>query len=69
MFHRQVVHAPKAIAVHLGIAFGIAWVARRASISQNPVLQFVRHWYPLPLYIYFFEELQGLATRYFPGLV
>jgi membrane-associated phospholipid phosphatase len=67
LFHREVAHAPRVIAVHLSIAFGIALVARRASISQNPLLQFVRHWYPLPLYIFFFEELQGLVHVIFPG--
>jgi membrane-associated phospholipid phosphatase len=67
LFHREVAHAPRAIGVHLAIAGAIAIVARRASISQNPVLQFVRHWYPLPLYIFFFEELQGLVHVIFPG--
>jgi membrane-associated phospholipid phosphatase len=67
LFHREVAHAPRAIGVHLAIACAIAIVARRASISQNPILQFVRHWYPLPLYIFFFEELQGLVHVIFPG--
>ncbi len=66
-FHRQVAHAPRAIAVHLSIAFGIAFLARRASITQNPLVRFLRHWYPLPLYIFFFEELQGLVHVIFPG--
>jgi membrane-associated phospholipid phosphatase len=66
-FHRQVVHAPRAIAAHLGIALGLAVLARRASTTQNPFGQLLRHWYPLPLYIFFFEELQGLVHVIFPG--
>ena len=31
------------------------------------MLRFARDWYPLPLYIFFFEELQGLVHAIFPG--
>jgi membrane-associated phospholipid phosphatase len=67
LFHRQIAHAPRAIAVHLGITFGIAFLAWRASVSQKPLSQFLRHWYPLPLYIFFFEELRSLVHVIFPG--
>ncbi|HEY0703985.1 MAG TPA: phosphatase PAP2 family protein [Candidatus Acidoferrales bacterium] len=66
-FHRNIAHAPRAIAVHLAIALGVAILACRADASENKIFQFVRHWYPLPLYIFFFEELQGLVHAIFPG--
>ncbi len=31
------------------------------------IVQLARHWYPLPLYIFLFEELQGLVHAIFPG--
>jgi len=66
-FHRNVPHAPLLVALHLMIAAGIACLARWGARTENEVLRFVRHWYPLPLYIFFFEELQGFVHAIFPG--
>jgi len=67
IFHRNVAHAPRALAGHLAIAAIITMLARTSARSQNAVVQFARHWYPLPLYIFFFEELGGLVHAIFPG--
>jgi len=67
LFCRNVVHAPRYVLVHFAIGVGIALLARRAMASRNFAVQFARHWYPLPLYIFFFEELQGLVHAIFPG--
>ena len=67
VFHRNIPHAGRYFAVHCVIAIGILLLARAAAFSPNRVLQFARHWYPLALYIFFFEELQGLVRAIFPG--
>jgi membrane-associated phospholipid phosphatase len=67
LFHQNVRHAPRYIAIHLAIGFGIAVLARSRTVSRNPMVRFARYWYPLPLYIFFFEELQGLVHIIFPG--
>jgi len=67
LFHRNTAHAALHFEIHPAIGAGIvclAWVAAR---SRNSILQFARHWYALPLYIFFFEELQGLVHAIFPG--
>ncbi len=66
-FHRSIPHAAAHLAVHLLIAVGIVCLAWSAARSSNPVVRFARHWYPLPLYIFFFEELGGLVHAIFPG--
>lgn len=66
-FHHNIPHAAKYAAVHLAIAAAIAQLAWSAAHSQNPTLRFARDWYPLPLYIFFFEELQYLVHAIFPG--
>jgi membrane-associated phospholipid phosphatase len=67
MCHRNIPHAMSYFAVHCAIASGILWLAWVAACSENPALQFARHWYPLALYIFFFEELRGLVHAIFPG--
>jgi membrane-associated phospholipid phosphatase len=66
IFHRNVNHASLYFAIHLGIAAAIASLAWAAARSPNRALRFARHWYPLPLYIFFFEELQHLVHMVFP---
>ena len=66
-FHRNIPHAARYLALHLAIGAGIIWLARSAAHSRNAALRFVRHWYPLPLYIFFFEELGGLVHAIFPS--
>ncbi len=67
LFHRNLELASRNLLIHVVIAFVIFWLARAASTSQNRFLHFARHWYPLPLYIFFFEELQGLVHAIFRG--
>jgi membrane-associated phospholipid phosphatase len=67
LFHRNVAHAAQYFVVHCWIALGIICLAWAAAHSPNPVLRFARDWYALPLYIFFFEELQGLVHAIFPG--
>ncbi|MFZ0886246.1 MAG: phosphatase PAP2 family protein [Candidatus Acidiferrales bacterium] len=66
-FHHNIPHAAKFAALHLAIAVAIAQLAKSAASSKNPALEFARHWYPLPLYIFFFEELQNLVHAIFPN--
>src|SRR5579863_4427669 len=65
IFHHNIPHAAKFAALHLAIAAAIAQLTLSAARSQNPPLQFARCWYPLPLYIFFFEELQGFVHAIF----
>src|SRR5277367_1334478 len=67
MFHRNIPDTARYFAIHAAIVAAIvslAWIAAR---SRSAVLQFARHWYPLPLYIFFFEELRGFVHAIFPG--
>jgi len=67
LFHRNVAHSAQYFVVHCWITLGIICLTWAAAHSRNPVLRFARDWYPLPLYIFFFEELQGLVHAIFPG--
>jgi membrane-associated phospholipid phosphatase len=66
-FHRNVAHAAMYIVVHVWLCLGIICLSWAAAHSKNPVLRFARSWYPLPLYIGFFEELRGLVHMIFPA--
>ena len=67
VFHRNIAHPARCFMIHVAIGLGIAWLSRSAARSPNSALRFARHWYPLPLYIFFFEELEGLVHIIFPG--
>lgn len=67
LFHRNIPHAARTFALHLAIAAGIIWLARSAARRQSEIVRFARHWYPLPLYVFFFEELEGLVHAVFSG--
>jgi len=67
LFHRNVVHAAQYFVVRCWIVLGIICLTWAAAHSRNRVLRFARDWYPLPLYIFFFEELQGMVHAIFPG--
>jgi hypothetical protein len=60
--HRNIEHAPRYIAVHSVIALGILWLAVAAHRSQNKFTRFARHWYPLPLYIFFLKSCKVSST-------
>ncbi|HTS12979.1 MAG TPA: phosphatase PAP2 family protein [Candidatus Limnocylindrales bacterium] len=64
--HRNLAQAKLDIALHLTVALMILSVARAAARSTNGLLQFARHWYPLPLYLWLFEELGGIVHTIFP---
>jgi membrane-associated phospholipid phosphatase len=64
--HERIPHAGLDLVLHLAIALALAGLVRQAARSRSPVVRFVRHWYPLPLYIFFFEELGGLVQTIFP---
>lgn len=66
-FHRNIPHAAAYLAAHLLIAAGIVCLAWSATRSPSAIVRFARHWYPLPLYIFFFEELSGLVHAIYPG--
>ncbi len=67
LFHQNVAHASHYIAIHLAIAFCIALLVQGATVSRHPALRLARDWYALPVYIFFFEELQGLVHAIFAG--
>lgn len=67
LFHRNVAHAFGYFALHVCLGLGILGLAVAAQRSRSSVLRFARHWYPLPLYIFFFEELEALVHAIFPG--
>jgi membrane-associated phospholipid phosphatase len=67
VFHPNIPYAPRYFALHLLLAAGVVCLAVGATQSPSELLRFARHWYPLPLYIFFFEELQGLVHAIFPG--
>ena len=66
-FHRNIPHAAALLGVHLLIGVGIVSLAWSAARSSSAIVRFARHWYPLPLYIFFFEELGGLVHAIFPA--
>jgi membrane-associated phospholipid phosphatase len=67
VFHRNIPHVGRYFAAHCAIALGILWLVWAAARSENRALRFARHWYPLAVYVFFFEELQGLVHAIFPG--
>jgi len=67
VFHKNVAHAGLFLVIHCAIALGIVCLARAAARSGNVALRFIRCWYPLLLYIFFFEELERLVHAIFPG--
>jgi membrane-associated phospholipid phosphatase len=65
--HRNIPDASLYFLAHAAITVGILVVVRYGARSRSEAVRFARHWYPLPLYIFFFEELQGLVHAIFPG--
>ena len=65
--HGNIAHAGRYFAAHALIGAALACLFGHAAQSRNEFVRFVRHWYPLPLYIFFFEELQELVHAIFPG--
>src|SRR5208337_2735276 len=67
LFHSNIPHAGRYLGGHLVLAAAILWLALAAARRENTLVHFARHWYPLPLYIFLFEELGGLVHAIFPG--
>jgi membrane-associated phospholipid phosphatase len=67
VFHRNISHAGLYFSLHLVLLAAVITVAWAASRFAQPALRFVRDWYPLPLFVFSFEELQGLVHMIFPG--
>jgi membrane-associated phospholipid phosphatase len=65
--HRNIPHAGRYFALDLLLATGVACLTAAATQSESEFIRFARHWYPLPLYVFFFEELEGLVHAIFPG--
>jgi len=67
LFHRNIPHASRYFAVHALLAVALACLIGQAARSRSEFVRFARHWCPLPLYIFFFEELQGLVHAIHAG--
>lgn len=67
VFHSNVPHAALYLSAHFAVFSAIVALAWSAWRFPRPVMQFARDWYPLPLFVFSFEELQGLVHMIFPG--
>ena len=67
IFHRNLAHPKFEIALHFFVAAMILSLARAAARLDNAFLRFARHWYPLPLYLWLFEELGTFVHAIFPA--
>jgi membrane-associated phospholipid phosphatase len=65
--HRNIAHPLRLLGLQCAIAAAVALLALAAQSTPSTALKFARHWYPLPLYLFFFEELQGLVHALFPA--
>ena len=63
----RIEHAAAHLAIQFAIALVIVLLVAWEAKSRSRLARFARYWYPLPLYIFFFEELQGLVHVIFPG--
>lgn len=67
VFHQNVPNPAWHLATQSAIGLGIAALVYLAETGRNGLIRFARHWYPLPLYVFFFEELRGLVHAIFPN--
>ncbi len=78
LFHRNLPRAPLFFLGHLALAAAVVAlsVAARRSLrsaaadsgqAPHPLLFFLYHWYPLALFLFFFEELHYLVHLVVPG--
>jgi membrane-associated phospholipid phosphatase len=67
IFHRNLAHPKFGIALHFFVAVMIVALGRAAAHRDNAFLRFARHWYPLPLYLWLFEELGSFVHAIFPA--
>ncbi|HEV2182904.1 MAG TPA: phosphatase PAP2 family protein [Candidatus Acidoferrales bacterium] len=67
VFHKNIAHPGAFFCGHCAIAgaiLALAVISKRSPHAR--ALRFARHWYPLPLYIFLFEELNALVHAIFP---
>lgn len=64
--HQNLSHPRIYFLLHSVALLTIVVLTRAAATSENATLQFARHWYPLPLYLWLFEELGGIVHAIFP---
>jgi membrane-associated phospholipid phosphatase len=67
VFHGNLPHAWQYIFIHQSLAASILALAWAAARGRNEYLRFARHWYPLALYVFLFEELGRLVHLVFQG--
>lgn len=67
IFHRNIAQPGLYIVLHCWVALAIVCLAWAAAHSSSKIVQFARHWYPLALYLFFFEELGRLVHLIFLG--
>jgi membrane-associated phospholipid phosphatase len=67
LFHHNLSRPFLFITVHSALAIAIVALAWLASRTSNRLFLFMRHWYPLALFLFFFEELHYLVRLIFPG--
>jgi membrane-associated phospholipid phosphatase len=67
IFHRHLADPGEKAVVHILVLCAIVTLCRAAAPRSNKFLDFARHWYPLPLYLWLFEELTSLVHAIFPG--
>jgi membrane-associated phospholipid phosphatase len=65
--HRNVAYPARHLAIQCAIGLALALLLHVVRDSESRLLHFARHWYPLPLYIFFFEELQSLVHAISPA--
>ncbi len=65
VFHGNLPHAWQYILIHQILAASILALVWSAASRQNEFLRFARHWYPLALYVFLFEELGRLVHLVF----
>lgn len=67
VFRRNLAGAPAYLLAHFGLALAIVALCWADARCSSPALRFLRHWYPMLLFLAFFEELHYLAHLVFPG--
>lgn len=67
LFHRNLPGAPFFLLGHAALGAAIVGLAAAAGKSEHAVLIALRHWYPLVLFLLFFEELHYLVHLAFSG--
>jgi len=67
VFHRNLAHPGEKAIIHMLVLCAIVTLCRVGARRSNKFLDFARHWYPLPLYLWLFEELTSLVHAILPG--